>query len=425
MKNTGALLLAFLLASCNVAVDAPVQPAGDRTPAIVGGQLSSSFAATGSLFYNGQHICTATLLRSDRLLTAAHCLEELPPGGVGQIEFVLGKDLFGSPKRARLTQAWLHPSYVPKQVEIGNDIALAALATPIEGVKPVAMHLGSPQQLMGQELVLVGYGRSENDETQGIRRETRVVLDEVTGMKISYAFVGKGGCYGDSGGPAFVQVSGGWWQVGITSHGTLGTPNCQERAYYSRIDVHTAWLAQHGINSGDRPRQCEGDGTCDGLCPQDPDCDHLFQGGGPQPGQPSPPPPPPGPKQGFGQVCQTHADCHSNLCAAGPAGLFCTQTCGWQQGCPSGYECFSTDQPGLDACAPAGAVGGTPDPPSLQGYGGPCGQDDECVSGFCAAHPYGGGYCTYSCDAYYACPPGGQCCPTQYWDLFICGPPGF
>ena len=354
-----ALVPLALLISCGSVVSPGVQGNGERTPSIVGGTLSQAFAATGSLYHQG-HFCTATLVRQDHVLTAAHCLEDVPSNALGQVEFVLGSDVHGSPRRFRLAAAWLHPGYVKGDLTLGNDIALARLQAPVLGVLPVALHLGSPQALLGQQATLVGYGRSENDATQGIRRETQVVLDEVQAKKISYTFAGKGGCYGDSGGPMFVNVNGGWWQLGITSHGTTGTPNCQERAYYNRIDVHAGWLAQHGISSGDRPRECNGGNRCDGLCPSDPDCSFLWQGSsGPPP--PSPPAPPAPPSE----------------------------------------------------------------PSSLAGYGASCADDNQCYSGFCAGHPMGGGYCSWACDAYHPCPPGGSCYATQYPGLYICGPPGW
>ena len=406
-----------------------------RKPYIVGGKGSDSFPATGSFRYQGKHFCTATLVRPNKVLTAAHCFDPPTSQYYNQVDFVLGVNSNSSQVRSRVASFVKHPNYTKNGYF--RDMAVVTLATPITKVKPVLVYLGDPTSLKGKAMVLVGFGRSGNDATQGIRREVEVSLSDVLQYKISYPWKGQGSCYGDSGGPAYIQAGGKWRQVGITSHGTLGTPNCQEKAYYTRIDAHKAFLAAQGIHGADRPLLCGKDSTCDGACRQDQDCKYLNSGGGAPPPGGNPPPgggtPPPGgspaPPGGgagggiYGAPCSQNSQCKSGLCTADPNGApsFCTRSCSATSGCPYGHQCYATQYPNLNICAP----GGSSPPAAPRPFSTSCSKNSDCISGYCAGHPGGGGYCTYGCDYYYGCPSGSRCLPTQYSGIYLCGPYGY
>ena len=410
----------------------------DRDPYIVGGKISDSFSATGSLTYQGQHFCTATLTAPNKVLTAAHCMDAPISQYITQVEFILGVDRLNSKVRAKAASFVRHPQYDNKNFT--HDIAVVTLSTPINQVKPVVVLHSDPSGLKGQTMVLVGYGRSGNDATQGIRREVEVTLSDVLSYKISYPWKGQGSCYGDSGGPAFISTGGKWQQVGITSHGTLGTPNCQEKAYYTRIDTHKAFILAHGLGGADRKVDCGKNGSCDGACRQDQDCKYL-NGNGPPPGGGGAPPggggappggggappggggAPPGGTGNYGAYCTQNNQCKSGLCSSDPNGgaSFCTQSCNSSYSCPSGHQCYATQYPNLNICAPATNY----QPPTQKTFGAQCNHDSQCQTGYCAGHPHGGGYCTYGCDYYYGCPSGSRCLPTQYSGYYICGPYGY
>ena len=435
------LSAAMLLASACTGEAGAVGPEDDenRKPQIVGGKYSDSFTATGSLYVMNlsHHFCTATLTAPNKVLTAAHCTEAIDKYP-GQVYFILGVDLKGSKVRARVSSYVNHPQY--NKTTIDHDIAVVTLATSITSVKPAVVLHSNPSGLKGQNMVLVGYGQDGVTTAGGVRREAEVTFAEVRPWRISYIWKGQASCYGDSGGPAYIHVGGKWQQVGITSHGSQ--KSCFAKSYYTRIDTHKNFILANGLGGADRTVTCGGDGACDGACRQDPDCKHLTGTGPPPPGggggggTPPPPgggggtpppgggtPPPGGGGLNYGSQCSQNQQCQSGLCSGDPNGgpSFCSQECTNGQPCPWGHQCWGTQYPSLKVCAPKSQY----TPPAQKPFGSKCNSSGDCQTGYCAGHPYGGGYCTYSCGYYYGCPSGSRCLPTNYSGFYICGPNGY
>src|SRR5690606_32806846 len=79
----------------------------------------------------------------------------------------------------------------------------------------------------GESVTLVGYGEDPDAESQrgsiGIKRKVTTTITQLSPEGLEF-FAGGGlrdSCEGDSGGPAFVQLSSGKWRLaGITSRGS-------------------------------------------------------------------------------------------------------------------------------------------------------------------------------------------------------------
>lgn len=129
---------------CNDRVCEDPVPAGSGEEFISGGQVTRSYAATGALVaYGTKAFCTATLVASDRVLTAAHCVQNQ---SAGSMEFVLGADLQSSTLRSGVTTISIHPNW-NGNFQLGNDLAVLTLATPITSVAPVNIVLSEGQSL--------------------------------------------------------------------------------------------------------------------------------------------------------------------------------------------------------------------------------------------------------------------------------------
>src|SRR5690606_35169171 len=87
--------------------------------------------------------------------------------------------------------------------------------------------------------------------------------------QISYTQYDSGPCFGDSGGPAFVQRGGTWYLGGITS---WGDAYCTQFGVSTRVDAYASWIA--AFSSVPEPPDCSANGTCNAECPAgaDPDC---------------------------------------------------------------------------------------------------------------------------------------------------------
>src|SRR5690606_4917360 len=91
-----------------------------------------------------------------------------------------------------------------------------------------------------QPITLVGYGLT-NTGSVGIKHEVTTVVNGFEGPEINVGGNGTSSCNGDSGGPAYVQLSDGSWRVfGVTSRGTTG--NCADESIYGLIHSHVQWI---------------------------------------------------------------------------------------------------------------------------------------------------------------------------------------
>lgn len=133
----------------------------------------------------------------------------------------------------------------------GTDFAACVLADPVTDV-PITPPLmgcdGEAKLVVGESATIVGFGQSDDPEQPyGIKRQ---VTTEIAGFSWDEVFVGnenEGACYGDSGGPALVQLDDGTWRVfGVTS---WGQPGCGAGNYFSLVHNGIDWIeAETGID---------------------------------------------------------------------------------------------------------------------------------------------------------------------------------
>ncbi len=235
-------------------------------PFIVGGEITRAFAATGALTNFSQPFCTGTLVTTDLVLTAAHCVAQMTPSA---IEFAIGSLPSDPGVKSQVEGVAVHPLW-NGVVQDGNDLAILRLATPINDIAPVILELSDAQEFVGSEMTLVGYGSLQDGMSgAGVRRLAKVTLGSVTTQTLMYLFDGMGACRGDSGGPSFVQSGGQWRQLGVTSWGQIP---CTGQGHYQRLDIHADWLVEQGVTGGARELDCAANNACDGQCENDEDC---------------------------------------------------------------------------------------------------------------------------------------------------------
>lgn len=185
----------------------------------------SQRAALGILLVEGTSaFCTATLVRPDWVLSAAHC--DVPADLVFQ-----SSDRDIEPVRA---------DYRVKHPEL--DVLLVHLSLEMPAV-PIDLFDGSiSDHLIDESVTLAGVGLTETGGTEELRFVEEPVV-EVTEDEIAVDGMGQSGaCVGDSGGPLLVPAAGGEPRV----LGTLrrGEASCMGLDYYVRADRFAAWLLE-------------------------------------------------------------------------------------------------------------------------------------------------------------------------------------
>lgn len=198
-------------------------------------------------------LCTGTLISPTVLLTAGHCTEN-PAGTKIYVSFqpdVLPLSLAAPMILA--TSFATHPQYSFPYNDIGVVILPAGSTT---GITPAVLpSLGYLDEILARggkgttNTINVGYGvaslgraklTSGLDGVRKVQTDTRIqqLRSEFLILQNNAVNAGKGAtCYGDSGGPVFLESSA-TLIVGVTSFGT--DVGCQVHAGFVRLDTQAA-----------------------------------------------------------------------------------------------------------------------------------------------------------------------------------------
>ena len=210
--------------------------------------------------------CSASVLATRFILTAAHCVQGTTASDMA-VNFTINSftsnqqmnketrvnDIFSTPKMVvrKVKNYIIHPGYSGSG---DNDIALIILESDIPATAIPATFL--PDQYLnvtdlttafdGQkvQVTLLGFGiinEAEQTETEVMRRTTlparfdkRFVVTDQTG--------GTGGCFGDSGGPAYFEVEGKTFLVGVTHGPHEGSSTCHEEGEWLNPSLFQKFL---------------------------------------------------------------------------------------------------------------------------------------------------------------------------------------
>ena len=213
---------------------------------IVGGLSTSAWPAVGAYLINGGYgLCTATLVDSEVLLTAAHCVDDAGPNDLfyvgSNINDATWNDLY------EIEDAYDHPQYNPN-AQNTHDVAVLILREPLLTVDPIPVNTQSfTNQWIGDWFHYVGFGSNTTYSGGGAgqKREADIqVYDYYTYEYIHYT-TGTNTCAGDSGGPGMVELDGQWYVAGVNS--TVGATQhgqdpCHGFGIEMRVDTELEWL---------------------------------------------------------------------------------------------------------------------------------------------------------------------------------------
>ncbi|MCA9672978.1 MAG: trypsin-like serine protease, partial [Myxococcales bacterium] len=368
------LALAVVAALACSACSAESDRLGESRAPIINGTASSasSLPSVGALVALGPQgwsaFCSGTLISSRMVLTAAHCIANIP-AGVTVGFYIGGNDVRVGGQVLAVSARIAHPSYnaAVTPTGLGNyfDIGVLTLAQPFTAIAPSKLVRPAEVKALVKQsatVLIAGFGLTQAGGTvTGKKYEGYTTMVDIGASEVF--IIGAQAnrpqkCNGDSGGPTFGDLDSGpgldLRVVGVASR--AGT-NCTIGSIETRVDSYLPWLHQQGTipcDSGLSP-PCNPTGDI-GVADATVDLTRDF--GVPPPPDisfpdvpPPPPPPPPPPLKQFGEKCTISSECVTGLCING----YCNHRCGPNLPCPAGWVCH--------AQALICTVGTTPPPP--------------------------------------------------------------
>lgn len=228
------------------------RPDYDATPVINGTAVPAGKWPDAVAVLSAQGSCTGTLIAPDVVLTAGHCANPAPTTVIANTTNYNGTGGI----RATVKSVTAYPNW-----ESTYDIAVIVLNTPITGVTPRPVGAPCTFQSFNDNMMvhLVGFGLTDTagqGDNTTLREANAPIIDadcSTTGKGCSAGALpagefiaggsGTDSCFGDSGGPVYLDTPRGTVVVGAVSRGldNAATP-CGGGGIYVRTDKMLQWI---------------------------------------------------------------------------------------------------------------------------------------------------------------------------------------
>ena len=171
------------------------------------------YSTVGLMNRSGGHLCSATLIADNIVLTAAHCIQSA-------MRVYLGNEI-RSASTVRVSEAVIHPNWQSRGRQVAPyDIAVVKLSQSIAGANRRPIKISFDPLVRNDQLMIAGYGNDGNYRYGSLRyTQVSLVSRDRYGRVNTAGSNNRGACDGDSGGPLFVLKNDSWRVAGALSGG--------------------------------------------------------------------------------------------------------------------------------------------------------------------------------------------------------------
>lgn len=217
------------------------------TPIVGGDRADADEFVNVVAIVAGTGLCTGTVVAPKLVITAGHCLADLPSDA--QVAVFYGDQLVQT--QGVPAQSWgAHPDFCATCQE---DIYDYGYVVTRDAFNPPFAELITTQEewdetmTLGAEVTLVGFGEDPNVtgmEALGVKRKVTTTISRFSEEGLEFFAGGndRDSCQGDSGGPAFITLPDGTTLLaGITSR---GSDPCGSGGYYGTPYPALCWIRE-------------------------------------------------------------------------------------------------------------------------------------------------------------------------------------
>ncbi|MEK2689074.1 S1 family peptidase [Bdellovibrio sp. GT3] len=261
MNKLLLLLLCGLLAACQPEHALNNSNVDDTIEEIAGGSKVTRFDPLAKHLVHlyvpaTRGVCTGTIIAENLILTAAHCIADTSYS----VEIGFGLDWDDRNIETRIGKRIIrHSGFAgPKNNFDRDDVALISFSGSMpKGYKPAPLAPDLSAAKENGEFVAFGYGSTTGidgygDENGRLRKVSMKIFSVFSSKKVfaSKHLSGKGICFGDSGGAAFVKIKGVYHLLGVIGGvywSQRPKDQCSAYSYYLAVPYYLPWIKEKSL----------------------------------------------------------------------------------------------------------------------------------------------------------------------------------